>query len=183
MSFLTIGSVKRRPISRLIAKNVFSGLVTAWRFAAWPTRRSPDSVNATIEGVVRAPSAFSMTLALLPSITATQELVVPRSMPITLLMGTSYQKQDRSARESTAPIPRRCSSRQRLANWAAAPVIYVAGRAPINRYWTVVRPCLGPGLSSWGARSCDRLGELSHRHPGVLCALVFRAAAGRLLPR
>ena len=47
----------RRPIRRLIAKNVFSGLVTAWRFAAWPTSRSPDSVNATIEGVVRAPSA------------------------------------------------------------------------------------------------------------------------------
>src|SRR5205823_6549818 len=92
MSFETIGSSMRRPIRRLIAKNVFSGLVTAWRFAAWPTRRSPDSVNATIDGVVRPPSVFSMTLALLPSITATQELVVPRSMPMTLLMGTSYQK-------------------------------------------------------------------------------------------
>src|SRR5436853_3106404 len=105
MSRLTIGSSKRRPTSRLIAKNVFSGLVTAWRFAAWPTRRSPDSVNATIEGVVRPPSAFSMTLAVDPSITATQELVVPRSMPITLLIGTSCQKQDRSARESTARSP------------------------------------------------------------------------------
>ena len=30
----------------------------------WPTSRSPLSVKATIEGVVRAPSAFSMTLAL-----------------------------------------------------------------------------------------------------------------------
>src|SRR5437867_7539819 len=47
-----------------------------------------------------------MTLALLPSITPTHEFVVPRSMPITLLMGTSCQKQDRSARESTVPIPR-----------------------------------------------------------------------------
>src|SRR5260370_19350546 len=130
MSFLTIGSSIRRPISRLIAKNVFSGLVTAWRFAAWPTRRSPDSVNATIDGVVRAPSAFSMTLALLPSITATQELVVPRSMPITLLIGTSYQKQDRSARESTVPIPREYGSHECLANWAAARLIYVAGSAP-----------------------------------------------------
>src|SRR6185437_10208029 len=44
------------------------------------------SVKATIEGVVRAPSAFSMTFAALPSITETQEFVVPRSMPITLLM-------------------------------------------------------------------------------------------------
>ena len=32
---------------------------------------------------MRAPSAFSITLAVLPSITATHELVVPRSMPIT----------------------------------------------------------------------------------------------------
>ena len=41
-------------------------------------------MKATIEGVVRIPSGFSMTLAWPPSITATQELVVPRSMPITL---------------------------------------------------------------------------------------------------
>ena len=40
-----------------MAKRVFSGLVTAWRLAAWPTSRSPESVKATIEGVVRAPSA------------------------------------------------------------------------------------------------------------------------------
>src|SRR5215813_8430654 len=71
---------------RLMAKKVFSGLVTAWRFAAWPTSRSPESVKATCEGVVRAPSAFSMTLASLPSMTATQEFVVPRSIPITLLI-------------------------------------------------------------------------------------------------
>ncbi len=42
-----------------------------------------------MEGVVRAPSAFSITFACLPSITATQELVVPRSMPITLGMSAS----------------------------------------------------------------------------------------------
>src|ERR1700730_10468245 len=106
MSRLTIGSSKRRPTRRLIAKNVFSGLVTACRFAAWPTRRSPGSVKATIEGVVRPPSLFSITLALAPSITATHELVVPRSIPMTLLIDTSFQKQDRPARESTAPIPR-----------------------------------------------------------------------------
>jgi hypothetical protein len=39
-----------------------------------------------MEGVVRAPSAFSITLAVEPSITATQEFVVPKSMPITLLI-------------------------------------------------------------------------------------------------
>jgi len=37
-------------------------------------------------GVVRSPSAFSMTLTLSPSMTATQELVVPRSMPMILPM-------------------------------------------------------------------------------------------------
>src|SRR4029077_9845562 len=95
---------------RLTAKIVRSGLVTAWRLAAWPTRRSPASVNATIDGVVRAPSLFSMTLALLPSITATHELVVPRSIPITLLMQTSCQKQDQTARIGAGPVPREMTS-------------------------------------------------------------------------
>src|ERR1700704_2892420 len=71
---------------RLIAKTVFSGLVMLCRLAVWPTRTSPLSVKATIDGVVRAPSAFSITLGVLPSITATQELVVPRSIPIALAM-------------------------------------------------------------------------------------------------
>src|SRR5215813_9127305 len=62
---------------------VRSGLVTAWRLAGWPTSRSPSSVKATIDGVVRMPSAFSITFGVDPSITATQELVVPRSIPIT----------------------------------------------------------------------------------------------------
>src|SRR5258706_1160545 len=57
-----------------------------WRLAGCPTRISPSSVKATIDGVVRPPSAFSMTLALFPTITATQELVVPRSMPIAFAM-------------------------------------------------------------------------------------------------
>jgi hypothetical protein len=35
------------------------------------------------DGVVLAPYAFSITLGVLPYITATQELVVPRSIPIT----------------------------------------------------------------------------------------------------
>src|SRR5271155_1386548 len=71
---------------RLTAKKVRSGLVTAWRLAGWPTRRSPSSLKATIEGVVRMPSAFSMTFAVLPSITATHEFVVPRSIPMTFPM-------------------------------------------------------------------------------------------------
>src|SRR5690606_38120112 len=62
-------------------KMVFAGFVTAWRFAAWPTRRSPDLEKATMDGVVRAPSEFSRTTGSPPSMTAMQELVVPRSIP------------------------------------------------------------------------------------------------------
>lgn len=40
-------------------------------------------VKAITEGVVLEPSEFSITLACLPSMTATQEFVVPRSIPIT----------------------------------------------------------------------------------------------------
>src|SRR3954471_24210881 len=65
---------------------VFFALVTAWRLAGAPTRISSLSAYATIEGVVRAPSLFSMTLGLPPSMMATQELVVPRSMPMIFAM-------------------------------------------------------------------------------------------------
>jgi hypothetical protein len=40
-------------------------------------------VKATTEGVVRIPSELAMTTGLPPSITATTELVVPKSMPTT----------------------------------------------------------------------------------------------------
>eukprot|EP00967_Tisochrysis_lutea_P079027 scaffold107944_cov18-Tisochrysis_lutea.AAC.1 len=48
-----------------------------------PTRRSPPLVKATTEGVVRLPSALAMIVGLPPSIAATAELVVPKSMPTT----------------------------------------------------------------------------------------------------
>ena len=62
------------------------GFVIAWRFAGSPTLRSPPSTNATTEGVVLRPSLLGMTTGSLPSRTATQELVVPRSIPIILPM-------------------------------------------------------------------------------------------------
>ena len=52
-------------------------------FAGAPTNLSPSAAKATTEGVVLAPSAFSMTFGVLPSITATQEFVVPKSIPHT----------------------------------------------------------------------------------------------------
>ena len=66
-----------------------SGLRIAWRLATCPTSRSPSSVNATTDGVVRAPSALGITSAWPPSIVAaTTELVVPRSMPTALAMSS-----------------------------------------------------------------------------------------------
>src|SRR5512141_1335547 len=72
------------------------GLEIACRFAIWPTRRSPPSVNATIDGVVREPSLFGMTTASPPSMTETQLLVVPRSMPITFPIARLASRRGRS---------------------------------------------------------------------------------------
>ena len=52
-----------------------------WRFAGVPTSIE-SSVKATKEGVVLAPSEFSITRTFFPSITATQLLVVPKSIPM-----------------------------------------------------------------------------------------------------
>src|SRR6185436_10408416 len=75
-----------RPMKRLIEKMVFSGFVTAWRFATCPTNRSPLLVKATTDGVSRPPSGLVITTGSPPSITATTELVVPRSIPMILLI-------------------------------------------------------------------------------------------------
>ena len=82
--FSAVASDILRPMKRLIEKIVLVGFVTAWRLAIWPTRRSPSFEKPTTDGVVRPPSAFGITTGSPPSITATTEFVVPRSMPITL---------------------------------------------------------------------------------------------------
>src|SRR6267143_10730 len=73
-------------MNRLIEYTVFSGFVTACRFATCPTSRSPVLVIATTDGVVRAPSWLGITTGSPPCITATTEFVVPRSIPIILLI-------------------------------------------------------------------------------------------------
>ena len=65
---------------------VRSGFWTAWFFAGLPTSRSPSSVNATTDGVVRSPSSFVINSGSPPSITANAEFVVPRSIPRILLL-------------------------------------------------------------------------------------------------
>src|ERR1700689_2398818 len=87
MSFCTTSSSNLRPIRRLTANRVFCGLVTAWRLADWPSSTSSSLAKATIDGVVRSPSLFSITRGLPPSMIATHDFGVPRSMALTLLMG------------------------------------------------------------------------------------------------
>src|SRR5258708_19202042 len=82
---------------RLMEKTVFSGLSTAGRFAPWPTSRSPFLVSARTEGVTRVPSLFSRTVGSPPSMTATTELVVPRSMPITFAITYRFISHVRAA--------------------------------------------------------------------------------------
>src|SRR6266704_1003162 len=69
-------------MNRLMPNTVFFGLVTACLRAKSPTKRSLVLDIATIEGVVRAPSAFSIILGAPTSITATAEFVVPKSIPM-----------------------------------------------------------------------------------------------------
>ena len=75
------------PMYRLTDRKVRSGLVMAWRLATSPTSTSPALLNATTDGVVRAPSELGMTTGSPASRTATTELVVPRSMPTAFAMG------------------------------------------------------------------------------------------------
>src|SRR6478735_734107 len=73
----------------------------AWRLAMCPTSRLPASVTATTLGVVLYPPRFGMTTGVSPSKMATQEFVVPRSMPITRSI-LSPSHHERSASSLTA---------------------------------------------------------------------------------
>src|SRR6202451_483817 len=57
-----------------------------------------------MDGVVRIPSAFSMTFGVLPSMTATHEFVVPRSIPMTLPMVLNPLSCGRLGRPPQAPL-------------------------------------------------------------------------------
>ncbi len=78
-----VTSEYRLPMNLLIEKTVFVGFAMACLRATMPTCLSPESANATTDGVVRDPSEFVITTGSPPSRTATQEFVVPRSMPMT----------------------------------------------------------------------------------------------------
>src|SRR4051794_12372255 len=72
---------------RLIENTVRPTFMTAARRAFLPTRISPLLVNPTTDGVSRSPRLFGTTTGPLRSMTATTELVVPRSIPTMRPMG------------------------------------------------------------------------------------------------
>ena len=115
-------------MNRLMEKTVFSGLVTAWRLATWPTSRSSALVNATTDGVSLLPSGLVTTVGSLPPWTATTEFVVPKSMPMILLM-------------------RFCPRGPRVAgpNLAAA----LRARPSINLTCSELLKCELPNVKSW----------------------------------
>src|SRR5690348_1772784 len=77
-------------MNRLAEEIVPFGFRIACRRASWPTRRSPVSVKATTEGVVRDPSALGITVGFPASVAAITELVVPKSIPTATAMATSW---------------------------------------------------------------------------------------------
>mmetsp|Transcript_7323 Transcript_7323/g.30481 ORF Transcript_7323/g.30481 Transcript_7323/m.30481 type:complete len:295 (+) Transcript_7323:1093-1977(+) len=81
MSPWTWGSENLRPMRRLASNTVLMGFIAVWFLAASPMRRS-ESVNATYEGVVRAPMSLAMISTRSCCQTPTQEYVVPRSIPM-----------------------------------------------------------------------------------------------------
>src|SRR5215210_356288 len=122
-------------MKRLMEKTVFAGLVTAWRLATVPTRRSPPCVNATTDGVVRPPSAFSMTVGSPPSRTAMHEFVVPRSMPMVLAMCGSSPSASSICAKSQRRYSRSLPGAQGLGAERAQPAGLVVGQRmrPVER--------------------------------------------------
>ena len=82
LSFWTVGSENFRPISRFTSNTVRVGFWLAWFLAASPMSRTPSFWNATYEGVIRFPCSLGQTSTRPLRQTATQEYVVPKSMPM-----------------------------------------------------------------------------------------------------
>src|SRR5690606_1832063 len=102
-----------------------------------------------IDGVVRAPSLFSITLVVLPSMMETHELVVPRSMPMILPMIDSSKR----ICGGSNLLPIACVSvRHRL--------IFKARNQKIRRSWmTALRFGLFGGCNGHQGRTQDAIGD------------------------
>ena len=104
-------------MSRLTAKTVLLGVGDGLALGDLPDELLAASVKATIDGVVRAPSALAITSGSPPSITATQELVVPRSIPMTLPI-------------AAGPPPGRANDRSQSSPRRRSPAASAAGLTP-----------------------------------------------------
>ena len=86
--------VSSEPIFLLAATIVLSGLVTDCLLAGSPTKSSPSLLNATTDGNALpptvAPSAAGIIVGLPPITTAAAELLVPKSIPIILVIFIHY---------------------------------------------------------------------------------------------
>src|SRR5215510_872650 len=141
---------------------VFSGLSTAWRRAICPTNRSPVLVKATTDGVRRLPSLLMTTVGLPPSITATTELVVPKSMP------TAFPINFSNAVGQTVRLPRLAKSVSEVLN--GPPVCSgsqnksIAG-AGTNR-WFAQAPTMGllPGQGQTNSLPCISMNRRGVAH-------------------
>src|SRR3989344_1239025 len=80
-SFPSISTFSSVPIFRLIERMVREGSMIAWFRATCPTIIS-SSLMCTTLGVVLVPSELGIMVGFPPSITATAEKVVPKSIPI-----------------------------------------------------------------------------------------------------
>ena len=130
-------------MKRLIEKTVFSGLVTAWRRATVPTRRSPLLEKATTDGVVRPPSEFGMTVGSPPSRTLTQLNVVPRSIPITLAIRLPPWRSSILV-ESRGIIKSECMLCQLIARCHRPQTRVVAPQTPATRLRSGLPRCRRP---------------------------------------
>lgn len=94
------------PIRRLTSKTVFSGLMVAWFLAASPIKRS-FSVKATHEGVTLFPWSLAM-ISTFPFLKIpTQLYVVPKSIPITLVITFSFSSSANETAKSNTTMNKR----------------------------------------------------------------------------
>src|SRR5271157_63277 len=190
-------------MNRLMEKTVFSGLVMAWRLATWPTSRSPLLVNPTTDGVVRVPSWLAMTVGCPASITATQEFVVPRSIPMIFpILQNPPQIALLNIRSGGAVALERCFSTSPLCNFSVILSSFIAGRErdpggseAIPDEYPAVESQLPPSLCivmrypvKYGANrvpcECQRSGSMgSHGCSGLPFQPAGRPLRGATAPR
>src|SRR5438552_4144047 len=171
---------------RFTAKIVFSGFVIACRRAICPTRRSPPSVKATTDGVMRLPSALVMTTGSPPSMMATQEFVVPRSIPMTLAICSlrfAFSRRrrlaDRHERRAQEPIVQQVPTLMLVDDGVRrVRTLHMADRLVMRR---IERPA--EGLDDLHAVALERIGERPQRHVDAVGDRVDLARPARVLDR